>query len=110
RPEEDVFEAVALDPERDSDEAASPRPCIGGRFSRQFDLNGSIVKEAALQNRVRRAIRCIRQRVHANRRLPVTDSGFSFQILQLQLVKSYSRYILARLGVQPENRIWNHGQ
>src|SRR6266851_4101237 len=104
RPEVDVFEAVALDPERDSDEAASPGPCIGARFSCQFDLNSSIVKAAALQNRVRRAIRSIRQRVHANRRLPAIVSGFSFHIVQLQLVKSYSRDILARLGVQPENR------
>jgi hypothetical protein len=49
-------------------------------------------------------------RVRANRRLPVIVSGLSSHIVQLQLVKSYARDILARLGVQPENRRWHHGQ
>src|SRR5207302_11299884 len=48
RAEVDVLEAVPLDPERDSDESASPGPCIGAGFSRQFDLNCSIVQPAAL--------------------------------------------------------------
>jgi len=59
---------------------------MGTGFSRQFDLNRSIVKSAALQNRVRRAIRRIGQRIHANRRLPVIVNGLSFHIVQLQLV------------------------
>ncbi len=40
----------------------------------------------------------------------VIVSGLSSHIVQLQLVKSYARDILARLGVQPENRRWHHGQ
>src|SRR4029077_16278200 len=64
------------------------------------DLTGSIVKAAAHQNRVRRSIRSIRQRVHANRRPPVIVSGLCFHIVQLQLVKSYSRDILARRRVR----------
>jgi hypothetical protein len=76
----------------------APGPALAPDFPAKFDLNSSIVKTAALQNRVRRAIRCIRQRVHAKRQLPVIVSGLSLNIVQLQLVKELFPGHLASIG------------
>ena len=105
RPQVDVFVSIPLHTERNPDETARRGARRGSRLSGQFDLNGAVVKAAALHDRVRLAIRRIGQRVQANRGLAQVSSLRDRTSVGLQLLR---RLRAQRCDQQASKQVFHH--